>query len=235
VTVREPVETVLLDAGGVLIMPASKAVLAILRSAGVHLGPRDLDQAHYFATAANDARPPRNRMLYLRAFARACGVPEDRVETVVAGLDGAIEGPHWTRPVPGAARALRALNSLPVTLGVVSNSIGVVADQLRCAGICHEGPGPGTQVGVVIDSAVVGTAKPDPAIFRLALERLGGQPHRAVYVGDTARIDVDGALAAGLHALHLDPYGNCPDPPGQHEHLRRLADLTSWIREHGPQ
>jgi putative hydrolase of the HAD superfamily len=232
-TCHEPVEAVLLDAGGVLILPAAEAMLAILQEAGVVADERTLDRAHYVATAANDASPPRNRKLYLHAFARACGVPSERVDAAVAKLDVAIDGPHWTRRLPGVTEALRELSSLPITVGVVSNSVGVVARQLRDAGVCHVGPGPGTQVAIVIDSAVVGVAKPDPAIFHLTLWQLGIEPQRAVYVGDTARIDVDGAVAAGLQALHLDPYGDCPDPPGQHEHLRRLGDLPEWVRKHG--
>jgi len=233
VNLSEPVETVLLDAGGVLIMPAAEAIQAILLAAGARADLRTLDRAHYLGTAATDASPPRSRKLYLRAFARACGVPNERVEETVAELRVAIEGPHWTRRLPGVAETLRALSSLPITLGVVSNSVGVAADQLRQAGICQVGPGLGTQVAFVIDSALVGVAKPDPAIFHLALGRLGVGPMRAVHVGDTARIDVDGAVAAGLRALHLDPYGDCPDPPGRHEHLRQLSDLPDWVREHG--
>ncbi|AXB41524.1 HAD family hydrolase [Amycolatopsis albispora] len=230
---RPPVEAVLLDAGGVLIMPASEAVLSILRAAGARADERLLDRVHYLATAVNDACPPRDRGRYLRAFARGCGIGDDRLNGVVAELGAAINGPNWTRGVPGAVEAVRKLGALPVSVGVVSNSVGVVAGQLRRAGICQVGPGPGTPVAVVIDSALVGIAKPDPAIFRLALRQLRASPERAVYVGDTARIDVDGALAAGLRPLHLDPHGDCPDPPGRHEHLRCLDDLAAWVSAHG--
>jgi putative hydrolase of the HAD superfamily len=50
----------------------------------------------------------------------------------------------------------------------------------------------------VATSAEAGAAKPDPAVFALALQRLGvGDPARAVHVGDDAA-DEAGALAAGL-------------------------------------
>ncbi|UOZ05673.1 HAD family hydrolase [Amycolatopsis sp. WQ 127309] len=230
---REPVETVLLDAGGVLIMPAAEAVITVLRAAGVRADVDVIDRAHYAATAANDASPPRNRLLYLKAFARACGVKDERVEWVAAELSIAIDGPTWTRELRGAANSLRALSSLPVVLGVVSNSVGLVAEQLRQAGICQVGPGAGIPVALVIDSALVGIAKPDPGIFHLALRELDARPGRTVYVGDTARIDVDGALAAGIRPLHLDPHLDCPDPPGRHEHLRSLGDLAAWVHAHG--
>ena len=81
-------------------------------------------------------------------------------------------------------------------------------------------------MGVILDSAVVGVAKPDPAIFRLALDALGVPADRSVlHVGDSLRYDVAGALAAGLQPVHMDPYGFCPAPDG-HPHVRNLAELA---------
>jgi putative hydrolase of the HAD superfamily len=231
--IGQGVRVVLLDAGGVLILPEAEGVLAALRAAGANPDLFSVHRAHYKATAVTDANPPRSRSRWLWAFARACGVPPENVPMAVEALNPMFEGPLWTRAIDGAAEAVAAIASLPVVLAVVSNSVGVVADQLLKAGICQVGAGPGTPVAEVIDSAVVGVAKPDPAIFHLALARLGARPDETVYVGDNARIDVDGALAAGLTPLHLDPYGDCPDPAGQHAHLRRLSDLVDGLREGG--
>jgi putative hydrolase of the HAD superfamily len=89
----------------------------------------------------------------------------------------------------------------------------------------------GIEVGIVIDSAVVGVSKPDPRIFGLALDALGvarGSSATVVHVGDSLRYDVTGALAAGVRPLHLDPYGFCPAPDG-HEHLRSLEEIVPLI------
>ena len=81
-------------------------------------------------------------------------------------------------------------------------------------------------MGVVVDSAVVGVAKPDPAIFGIALDALGVPASGTVmHVGDSLRYDVAGALAAGLEPVHLDPHGFCPAPDG-HRHVRTLAELA---------
>jgi putative hydrolase of the HAD superfamily len=56
-------------------------------------------------------------------------------------------------------------------------------------------------VDTVVISAELGVAKPDPAIFRAALERLGAQPSEAIHVGDSVEHDVAGARAAGLEAV----------------------------------
>ncbi len=54
---------------------------------------------------------------------------------------------------------------------------------------------------VVVDSSSVGMRKPDPRIFALTLERLGGiEPARAVFLDDHPG-NVDGARRAGLAAI----------------------------------
>lgn len=54
---------------------------------------------------------------------------------------------------------------------------------------------------VVVDSSAVGMRKPNPAIYRHALELLGGvAPERAVFLDD-AEGNVAGARAIGMHAI----------------------------------
>lgn len=61
---------------------------------------------------------------------------------------------------------------------------------------------------VVIDSSEVGLRKPNPAIYLLALEQLGGiAPERAVFLDDVES-NVDGARRAGLHGILV---GEPPD------------------------
>lgn len=55
-----------------------------------------------------------------------------------------------------------------------------------------------------IISAEVELHKPDPRIFRLALERLGVEAHEAVHVGDQLIADVEGAQAVGMMGVLLD-------------------------------
>jgi epoxide hydrolase-like predicted phosphatase len=62
---------------------------------------------------------------------------------------------------------------------------------------------------VVIDSSEVGMRKPNPAIYLLALEQLGvDDPSRAVFIDD-APGNVEGARAAGLHALLFEDAESC--------------------------
>ena len=83
---------------------------------------------------------------------------------------------------------------------MVSNSDGRVAEALEAAGLR-------AYFDVVVDSALVGVEKPDPAIFRAALDVLGVPPEEALYVGDLYEVDVLGANAAGIPAVLLVPPG----------------------------
>jgi putative hydrolase of the HAD superfamily len=56
---------------------------------------------------------------------------------------------------------------------------------------------------VVVDSAWVGMRKPDPDIYHLTLERLGGvAPERALFVDDN-EVNVDAAREVGMRAVHF--------------------------------
>jgi putative hydrolase of the HAD superfamily len=168
---------------------------------------------------------------YLVGYYAACGVAEDQCRDVAAEVAQATMGRAWTHVGTGVMAGLRALAALGLPMGVVSNSDGSVQAELRRLGVCYapngqEPPQPGIPVGVVIDSTVVGVAKPDPAIFGFALDALGVPASGTVlHVGDSLRYDVAGALAAGLQPVHLDPYGLCPASAG-HRHIRSLAELA---------
>ena len=70
---------------------------------------------------------------------------------------------------------------------------------------------------VVVDSSAVGMRKPNPAIYRHALDLLGGvPPDRAVFLDD-AEGNVEGARTIGMHAILVGP-----DPVPALEELDRL-------------
>lgn len=50
-----------------------------------------------------------------------------------------------------------------------------------------------------LTAAEAGDAKPDPKIFRLALERAGASPTNAIMIGDSYERDILGAREAGIH------------------------------------
>ncbi len=68
----------------------------------------------------------------------------------------------------------------------------------------------------IVDSCEVGLRKPNPAIYLLAVERLGVAPERAVLLDDIES-NLRGAEAAGLRTIHVEP-----DPTAAVEALRAL-------------
>lgn len=61
--------------------------------------------------------------------------------------------------------------------------------------------GIGNCFDAVVISAAVGVAKPDPAIYRLTLARLGVAPEEAVFIDDT-QPNVEAAVALGMVGIH---------------------------------
>jgi HAD superfamily hydrolase (TIGR01509 family) len=77
---------------------------------------------------------------------------------------------------------------------VVSNWDIGLADRLEQLGIA-------ALFSAIVTTAEAGAPKPQPAVFRLALERLGVEPGRALHVGDEPE-DEQGARAAGMRFAH---------------------------------
>nr|WP_205706664.1 HAD family hydrolase [Kineococcus vitellinus] len=63
------------------------------------------------------------------------------------------------------------------------------------------------RLGPVLTAEELGVAKPRPQAFRAVCEHLRVAPEQTLYVGDDHDVDVLGARAAGLHAVHLDRGG----------------------------
>jgi putative hydrolase of the HAD superfamily len=120
---------------------------------------------------------------------------------------------------PDAAPALRELRAAGSRLVIASNWDCSLPGWLAPLGLLD-------LVDGVVTSADVGAAKPDPALFRRALELAGVPASEAVHVGDSLDNDVEGARAAGIRPLLLTREG---EPPTGVKTLRSLAELPSLI------
>jgi putative hydrolase of the HAD superfamily len=231
-----PIEAVLVDVGGVLVLPGHDPIAAALGHADVRVDRHLLDRAHYAGVASLDEFTEGDREIwvqYNRAYARACNVSEDVIDEAVEHLlNEFATGAVWSRVVPGSRDALWELSALGMQLAIVSNAGGDTEPRMREYRICQVGPGPGAAVGAILDSTVVGAAKPDPRIFELALEALDVPAERAIHVGDTPGADVDGARAAGVHPVLVDPYDFHVGLDV--ERVASLADVVELIRARQP-
>ena len=225
-------DAVLLDAGGVLVLPDPTVLAPLLAPYGADQAPEAYVRAHYAGMRAQDAASDPDRAeewaTYDRAYVAALGV-SDVEQGEAAHLLGRTRSPWlWRHPVASSVAAVGELGARGVPVGVVSNASGQIESTLRRFGICQVGSGDGHQVICVVDSHVVGVAKPDPAIFTGALAALGDPPRdRVAYVGDSVRNDVGGARRAGLVPLLIDPYAD--HAGGPHERIAGLSDLLAWV------
>ena len=113
-------------------------------------------------------------------------------------------------------------------MAVVSNASGQIEAELRRSGICQTGEGLGASVRVVVDSHVVGVAKPDQRIFDHALPHFPGlDRERIAYVGDSVTMDIASATAAGLHPVLIDPFDDHDD--ADFERIASVEDIIDWF------
>jgi putative hydrolase of the HAD superfamily len=191
------IEAVTIDAYGTLItlrdpVPALRSALAdrnIERSAAEAQRAFDAEVAFY-VPRSHEGRDEATLALLRRdcaaVFLEAIGAeldPNDFASAFVSSLEFA--------ELPGARAACLELSAAGLRLAVVSNWDVGLHDQLRAIQL-------DAVVDTVVTSADAGAPKPAPAVFELALARLGvNDAARAVHIGDGAA-DAEGAQAAGL-------------------------------------
>jgi len=229
-TRRPPIRAVVFDAGHTLLEMDYGELTAYLRSRGHDLGEATVRDAERRARVRLDveraAQPTRERTgegRYVRYLVEYLGITDDAERGAIAewrrGFNAPIGLCH--RADGEAATALQRARDIGLVVGVISNSNGSVRRALEGAGLA-------VHLQFVIDSSVVGVAKPDPRIFDGALAALGDiDPGRVAYVGDSAINDIGGATAAGLVPLQLDPFDDYAE--FEHERIRSVHDVLDLV------
>jgi len=120
-------------------------------------------------------------------------------------------------PVEGALPLLDGLRARGLRLGLVSNCSSEVGE------LWEESPFAGRFDAIVL-SANEGVCKPDAAIYRLALERLGVAAGEAVFIGDGDAGELPGAEAVGMRAVQLGVRGGWPG-----ERIDSLAEVLALV------
>ncbi len=224
------IETVFLDAGGVLVHPNWVRVAAALAGRGVAIEAAALAAAEPRAKHEMDAgglmarTDDRQRgWIYFDAVLRHAGViASDATARALADVRSYHDAHNVWEHVPvDVVPMLDALRALDVRLVVVSNANGRLHAMFDRVGLTPH-------FDVVLDSHEWGVEKPDPRLFHLALAESGADAQTTVHVGDFFHIDVTGARAAGLaDAVLFDIAGlyegaDCP-------RIRRLGDLVPLV------
>ncbi|MBU2997079.1 YjjG family noncanonical pyrimidine nucleotidase [Cellulophaga baltica] len=73
----------------------------------------------------------------------------------------------------------------------------------------------------IIDSEMAGVKKPNPIIFKLALEKANVLPEHSLMIGDSIEADILGAQACGFHTLHFNAHNE-----DRHEFCDMITELS---------
>jgi putative hydrolase of the HAD superfamily len=182
------------------------------------LGAEDGAETYMWPGGEDRPRPPS----YFSIVLQHLGVAESDQAPILAALQRQHQASSLWRVVePDTTVILDALRARGLILAVISNADGRIEADLERTGLRRH-------FTVVIDSHVVGVEKPNPAIFALALTRLGATAEAALYVGDMLTIDVLGARRAGLRAVLMDTLSRYPGA-GDCPRISRLGELIDLL------
>jgi len=230
-TVIVAVETVFLDAGGVLVFPNWTRIGETFGRHGIEIDPQRLAGVEPLAKrrldetstiqASNDAA---RGWLYFNLILAEAGVDQNAV------TDAALEELHeyhrhanlWEIVPDGVVPALKALRARGLRLTVVSNANGRLKHLFERVSLA-------AHFDCLLDSCDEGVEKPDPRLFDIALERSGARRETTIHVGDLYHVDVVGARAAGLRGVLLDQAGLYPEADCLR--VRTLGELVEKIPE----
>jgi putative hydrolase of the HAD superfamily len=208
-----PIQTVFLDAGGVLVNPNWSRVSATLARHGVQADAAALERAEPRAKKRLDtgetitATTDRQRgWTYFNLVLTGAGIALS--EATAAALSE-LQPYHdefnlWESVPDEVLPCLAALRGAGFKLVVVSNANGALHRAFDRLGLT-------SAVDVIVDSFLEGVEKPDPRFFRIALDRSGSRAETTIHVGDLYHVDVAGARAAGIRPALLDIAGLYPE------------------------
>jgi len=119
------------------------------------------------------------------------------------------------RAVPGAIPLLQFLKDR-VKIGVVTNNFTAEQrDKLDACGLTEF-------IDVLVTSEEAGYTKPDPRIFKIALEQLNCGANQAVMIGDSWEMDIVGATSAGIRSIWFNREGRVQ---AAHSHVIEITTL----------
>jgi HAD superfamily hydrolase (TIGR01549 family) len=228
-----PIQTVFLDAGGVLVWPNWVRISQTLARHGVSVPadvlaaaePRAKQKLDTGATiqATNDRQ---RGWTYFNLVLAEAEVP------LSAATDAALTELHdyhqranlWEFVPADVRPGLAALRACGVRLVVVSNANGRLHHLFERLDLLDA-------FDYVFDSHCEGVEKPDPRYFAIALARSGATAAETIHVGDLYHVDVVGARGAGITPVLFDVADLYPEADCLR--VRSLDDLVGQMGRMG--
>ena len=207
----EAIETILFDFGGTLDadgVPWKDRFRALYRGEGLDMSAEAFAPAYFAADDPLVGGLPPATGLSETVHALAANFEAELARRGARTVEAQSDGDRGRRV---ASRFLSDMSAVfarnrPVLkalgeqyrLGVVSNFYGNLEAVCQSSGLAP-------LFAVMTDSQRVGVEKPDPAIFRAALDTIHAAPEEAVYVGDSLPRDCEGARRAGMRFIWIAP------------------------------
>jgi epoxide hydrolase-like predicted phosphatase len=196
--VPQTIDAVLFDFGGVFTDSPFAAIDTLGRELGIPaadvmqllFGPYDRDTDHPWHRLERGEIRIAEAAQEISALAAARGVPLQLERAFRAMGSGAVK-----QAVIDAARSVRASG---IRTGLLTNNLAEFRDGWRRMLPVDE------LFEFVVDSSEVGVRKPDPAIFRIALDRLGGLPASRVAFLDDFPGNIRAARLLGMQAVLVE-------------------------------
>lgn len=160
------------------------------------------------------------RVLRFRNTLRVFGVRNDRLATIL-GHEYLERCPRRPKLHDGAVALLSTLEGR-VRMHIITNGFsGTQRLKLECSRLAP-------WFDIILTSEDAGARKPDPRIFRKAMEKARCSPTDALMVGDSAEADMAGARGVGMDQAHFTGDGARPDDLATYR-VTRLLDVAAIV------
>jgi putative hydrolase of the HAD superfamily len=192
------IEAIVSDFGGVLTSPMTDSFVGVLDSSGVSI--EELGKAMMALTAREGSNPLFDLETGRISVATFMGRLSDQLSTQV-GTDVDLDGfgeryfGHL-KPNEPLIEYMRGLRERGYKMAICTNNIREWEELWRAMLPVDE------IFDVVVDSAFVGSRKPEPRIYEITLERLGTSPQATVFIDDI-EVNCEGAQQLGMHAIRF--------------------------------
>ncbi len=183
------IRAVIFDWGGVL-SPLNFLERTPQWEARLGLSPGTLDRALWGPEWKLLEMGAISQEMYDHHLMRALGLPDQEAVQQFYREYYSDDGLH-----PAVVAAIRNLRGR-YRVALLTNAFPGHAESLRR----RHGFDPRAEFDLYVNSAEVGLAKPDPAIYQLTLDRLGVQPEEVVFIDDHVR-NTDAARMLGMHTI----------------------------------
>jgi putative hydrolase of the HAD superfamily len=192
------IEAIVSDFGGVLTSPMTESFVGVLDSSGVSI--EELGKAMMALTEREGSNPLFDLETGRVTVATFMGRLSDELSAQV-GTDVDLDGfgeryfGHL-KPNERLIDYMRELRERGYKMAICTNNIREWEELWR-------GMLPVDEIfEVVVDSAFVGSRKPEPRIYEITLERLGASPDATLFIDDV-EVNCEGARQLGMHAIRF--------------------------------